>query len=74
MSNRRRTSSELSLEIIDILKIIQTKSKPIEIKIKRRTREQDCRQNTAKSPNPNDYENIEGIFIHRRKTKEKRNI
>jgi hypothetical protein len=72
MSNRRRTSSELSLEIIDILKIIQTKSKPIEIK--RRTREQYCRQNTAKSPNPNDYENIEGIFIHRRKTKEKRNI
>ena len=66
MSNRRRTSSELSLEIIDILKIIQTKSKPIEIKLKRRIREQSCKQNISKSPNPNDYENREGIFIHRK--------
>ena len=71
MSNRRRTSSELSLEIIDILKIIQTKSKPIEIKLKRRIREQNCEQNCeqkiTKSPNPNDYENREGIFIYQKK-------
>ena len=55
MSNRRRTSSDLSLEIIDILKIVQYKSTPIEIKKKRRQRDQYWSQCISKSPNPNDY-------------------
>ena len=73
MSNRHRTSSEISLEIIDILQItkglIQTKAKPIVIK--RRIREQDGKQNIAKSPNPIDYENKDGIFIYRKKNDKK---
>ena len=69
MINRRRTSSELSLEIIDILKNIQLKLKPVEIK-KRRIRDQ-YMQCISISPHPDDYEKIEGVFIHR-KTNDKK--
>ncbi len=64
MSNRRRTSSDLSLEIIDILKNIQYNSKPVEIKIKlkRRQRDQYWTQCISKSPNPNDYIQKESGF------------
>ena len=70
MINRRRTSSELSLEIIDILKNIQLKSKPVEIK-KRRIRDQAYIQHISISPHPDDYEKIDGIFIHRKTNNKK---
>jgi len=76
MINRRRTSSELSLEIIDILKNIQLKSKPVEIKKpaeikKRRIRDQAYIQHISISPHPDDYEKIDGIFIHRKTNNKK---
>ena len=52
MSNRRRTSSDLSLEIIDISKNIQYNSKPIQIKPKRRQRDHISSQTIAISPTP----------------------
>ena len=63
MSNRRRTSSELSLEIIDISKNIQYNSKPIQIKPKRRQRDHISSQTIAISPNPSEYIVKDGEFI-----------
>ena len=59
MYSRSRTSSDISVENIDI-------SKPIIIKIKkmkRRQRDQDCQSILSKSPNPNDYELKYGMII-----------
>jgi hypothetical protein len=63
MSNRRRTSSDLSLEIIDISKNIQYNSKPIQIKQKRRQRDRFSSQIIAISPNPSEYIVKDGEFI-----------
>lgn len=63
MSNRRRTSSDLSLEIIDISKNIQYNSKPIQIKPKRRQRDHISSQIIAISPNPSEYIVNDGEFI-----------
>jgi hypothetical protein len=59
MSIRSRTSSEISIENIDISKPIIIKMK----KIKKRQRGQSCEQ-ISKSPNPEDYIMKEGCFIH----------
>lgn len=65
MSRRSRTSSEISIETIDISKPIIIKMK----KIKKRRREQSCEQ-ISKSPNPEDYIMKVGDFIHQKiKTK-----
>jgi hypothetical protein len=63
MSNRRRTSSDLSLEIIDISKNIQYNSKPIQIKPKRRQRDHISSQTIAISPTPSEYIVKDGEFI-----------
>lgn len=54
--SRDRTSSDNSVENIDI-------SKPIIIKTKRRKRDQRCSPIPIKTPNPNDYEFKNGMIF-----------
>ena len=58
MSRRSRTSSEISIETIDISKPIIIKMK----KSKKRRREQSCEQ-ISKSPSPEDYIMKEGVLF-----------
>jgi len=56
--SRERTSSDNSVENIDILKPII-----IKMKIKRRKRDQKCSPIPIKTPNPDDYEFKDGMIF-----------
>jgi len=67
MTNRSRTSSDISIENKDISNPIINKMK----KMRRRKREQRCSPIPTNTPNPNDYEFKDGmIYLKKNKNPE----